>query len=133
MALKPTTEGMKEAASQLMEPEEELVTVGWASEKGVKYYYVALTSRRLLIIKLSAMYKVKSAESIPIEDLEGVSIYEGYKYATPDVQLISRLAETSLYVKTKAGKKRAFRFPKILGLDNKQVAVDIMESLKIGG
>jgi hypothetical protein len=133
MAFKPTMDGMKEAVAQFMEPGEELVTIGWASEKGVKFYYVALTSRRLIIIRLSTFYKVKDAESIPVEDLEGCSIYEGFKYAMPDVQFISSLVETSLYIKTKDGKKRAFRFAKILGLDNKQVAVDIMEALKIGG
>ncbi|MBU1670693.1 MAG: hypothetical protein KKF41_00015 [Actinobacteria bacterium] len=132
MALKPTMEGMNEAAAQFLEPGEELVTIGWASEKGTKFYYVALTGKRLLIIKLSTFYKVKGAESIPIEELEGVSIYEGFKYALPDAQLISSMVETSLYVKTKDGKKRAFRFARILGLDNKQVPVDIMETLKIG-
>ncbi|MHB8896301.1 MAG: hypothetical protein ACYC99_14140 [Candidatus Geothermincolia bacterium] len=133
MAFKPTMEGMKEAVSQFLEQGEELLTVGWASEKGVKYFYVALTDRRLIIVRLSTFYKVKDAESVPIGDLEGCSIYEGFKYAPVDAQLISRLVETSLYVKTKDGKKRAFRFPKILGLDNKQVPVEIMESLKIAG
>ncbi len=133
MALKPTEQGMKEAAAKFLAEGEELVTVGWASEKGVKYYYVGLTNRRLLIIRLSTLYKVKGEESIPLAELEACSIYEGYKYAPPDVALISQIAETSLYVKTKGGKKRAFRFPKILGLDNKQVPVTIMESLKLEG
>ena len=132
MALKPTEEGMNEAVSQFLEPGEELVTVGWAAEKGVKYYYVALTDRRLLIIKLSTFYKVKGAESIPIAELEGCSVYEGFKYAPLDAQLISKLAETSLYIKTKSGDKRALRFAAILGLHNKEVPVTIMETLKIG-
>jgi len=62
----------------------------------------------------------------------GCSIYDGFKYAPPDIKLISSMAETTLYVKTKGGKKREFRFPNILGLDNKQVPVEIMEALKLG-
>ncbi len=100
--------------------------------RGTRFYYVALTSTRLLIIKLSTLYKVKGEESIPLEDLEACSIYEGFKYAAPDAMLISKMVETSLYVKAKGGKKRAFRFARILGLDNKQVPVTIMETLKIG-
>lgn len=132
MAFKPTEEGMREAVAGFMEPGEEMVTVGWASEKGTKFYYVALTDRRLLVVRLSAFYKVKGAESIPLGELEGCSIYEGFKYAPPDVKLISQMAETSLYVKPRGGKQRAFRFANILGLDNKEVPVEIMETLKIG-
>lgn len=132
MAFKPTAEGMKEAVSAFLEPDENLVTVGWASEKGVKYYYVALTDRRLIIVRLSTFYKVKGEESVLIADLEGCSIYDGFKYAPPDIKLISSMAETTLYIKTKDGKKREFRFANILGLDNKQVPVEIMETLKIG-
>ena len=132
MAFKPTPEGMNEAVSAFLEPDENLVTVGWASEKGVKYYSVALTDRRLIIVRLSTFYKVKGEESVPIADLEGCSIYDGFKYAPPDIKLISSMAETTLYIKTKDGKKREFRFANILGLDNKQVPVEIMETLKIG-
>ena len=132
MAFKPTEEGMKEAVSQFLDPGENLVTVGWAAEKGVKYFYIALTDKRLLIIKLSTFYKVKGEESIPLSDLEGCSVYEGYKYAPIDAQLISSMAETSLYLKTRDGKKRAFRFPAIIGLNNKEVPATIMETLKIG-
>jgi hypothetical protein len=132
MALKPTEQGMKEAVSQFLNAGENLVTVGWASQKGVKYYYVALTDQRLLIIKLSMTYKVKGAESIPLSELEGCSIYEGFKYAPVDAQLISSMVETSLYVKPKSGKKRAYQFPAIIGLNNKEVPVTIMETLKIG-
>ena len=42
------------------------------------------------------------------------------------------MTQTSLYIKTAGGKKRAFRFPAILSLNNKEVPVTIMETLKIG-
>lgn len=132
MAFKPTEKSMNDAVSKFLEEGEDLLIVGWASEKGVKYYYVALTDRRLLIIKLSAFYKVKGAESIPVSEIEGCSIHEGFKHASCDLQSIARMAETSLYVKQKGGKERAFRFVNILGLDNKAVPVRIMETLKIG-
>ena len=35
---------------------------------------------------------------------------EGFKYAPIDMQILSSMLETSLYVKTKGGKKRALRF-----------------------
>lgn len=79
-----------------------------------------------------SQFLAQGEESIPLEDLEACSIYEGFKYAAPDAMLISKMVETSLYVKAKGGKKRAFRFARILGLDNKQVPVTIMETLKIG-
>lgn len=41
---------------------------------------------------LQWVYKVKGEESIPIADLEGCSIYEGFKYAPPDIKLISSMA-----------------------------------------
>lgn len=132
MAFKPTMEKMEEAVAQFLEPEEELAAVGWASEKGVKFYYVALTNRRLMIIRLSTFYKVKGEESIPVEDLEACTIDENFRYTAPDIALIQEFAETPLYVKTKDGKSRAFRFANIMGLDNKQVPVTIMETLKLG-
>jgi hypothetical protein len=124
---------MEEAVSQFLQPGEEVVTMGWASEKGIKYYYVALTGKRLLLVRLSMMNKAKGEESIPLEELVAASVHKGYKYAPLDMKLLSSLAETSLYIKTKDGKKRALRFPVIMGLNNKEVPVQIMETLKLPG
>jgi hypothetical protein len=132
MALKPTLEGMEKAVSEVMEPGEELKTVGWAWEKGLRYCYVALTNKRLITLKLSMLYRVKDSEGVPLADLEGCSIYEGCRYAPPDSRLLSRMAETPLYVKTRKGIKRCFRFSEVLGLDNRSVPVQIMEAVKPG-
>jgi hypothetical protein len=130
MAFRPTEKSMKEAVSKFLEPEEDLVTVGWASVKGVRFYFVALTDRRLLIIRLSAFYKVKGEESISLADLEVCSMKEGSKAASLDLQFIEGMAETPLYVKAKGGKERVFNFANILGLDNKSVPVRIVETLR---
>jgi hypothetical protein len=132
MALKPTAEKMEQAVSGFLRPDEELVTVGWASEKGVRYYYVALTNQRLLIVRLSTFYKVKGEESIPLGELEACSIDDSLKYVPVDMAMISRMAETPLYLKTSDGRKRVFRFANIMGLANKEVPVTIVETLKIG-
>ncbi len=126
-------EDMREKVTPFLEPGEQVVTMGWASEKGFKYYYVALTDRRLLLVRLSAMNKVKGEESIPLTELEAASVHKGYKYAPLDMKLLSSLAETSLYIRTRDGKKRALRFPLIAGLKNKEVPVQIMETLKLPG
>jgi len=132
MALKPTREKMDEAEEGFLEPGEEVVTVGWGSRKGVKYFYIALTNRRIIIIRLSTFYKVKGEESIPLSEVEACTIHEGFKYAPPDMQLIASMAETPFYIKTKGGKKYEFMFPVIMGLQNKEVPVTIMETLKVG-
>jgi hypothetical protein len=116
---------------RFLQPGEELLTVGWASEKGFKYYYVALTNQRLILVRFSMTYKVKDAESISLPELEAASIYEGFEYAPIDIKLLSSMVETSLYIKTKDGGKKAFRFPVVLGLNNKEVPVEIMETLKL--
>lgn len=128
-----TEEDMREKVASFLEPGEEVLTMGWASEKGMKYYYVALTNRRLLLVRLSIMNKVKGEESIPLAELEAASVHKGYKYAPLDMKLLSSLAETTLYIRTKDGKKRAFQFPLIAGLKNKEVAVQIMETLRLPG
>jgi hypothetical protein len=74
-------------------------------------------------------YKPKGEESIPITELEKYSLNEGFKVAPIDVQMISRLAETSLYIKIRDGKKRALRFSNILGYPNKEVPVQIVQVL----
>ena len=61
--LKPTTEAMLETVGLFLDPGEEIVTVGWASRGGTKYFYVALTNARLLAVKLSMFYKPKGKES----------------------------------------------------------------------
>ncbi len=132
MALKPTLEGMKKAVSEFLEPGEVLKTVGWAREKGLKYWYIALTDRRLIALRLSLLYKVRQEEDVPLDDLEGCSIYEGCEYAPPDPGLLSRMAETPLYLKTREGLKRSFHFAEVLGFDNRHVPVAIMEALKLG-
>ena len=74
-------------------------------------------------------YKPKGEESIPLSELEKYSMDEGFKVAPIDVQMISRLAETSLYIKVRDGKKRALRFNNILGYPNKEVPVQIIQAL----
>jgi hypothetical protein len=128
-----TEEGMREAVAAFLQPGEDLVTMGWASEKGIKYYYVALTDRRILLVRLSMSNKVKGEESIPRQELVAASVHKGYKYAPLDMKLLSSMAETSLYIRTRDGKKRAFRFPVVMGLNNKEVPVQIMETLKLPG
>jgi hypothetical protein len=130
---KVTEEDMREKVSSFLQPGEQVVTMGWASEKGIKYYYVALTDRRLLLVRLSFSNKVKGEESIPLQELTAASVHKGYKYAPLDMKLLSSMVETSLYIRTRDGKKRAFRFPLIAGLNNKEVPVQIMETLKLPG
>ena len=128
-----TEEGMRETVNAFLQPGEEVVTMGWASEKGIKYYYVALTDKRLLLVRLSMSNKVKGEESIPLQELVAASVHKGYKYAPLDMKLLSSMAETSLYIRTRDGKKRALSFPMIAGLENKEVPVRIMETLKLPG
>ncbi len=79
------------------------------------------------------MNKVKGEESIPLTELEAASVHSGFKYAPVDMQLLSRLSETSLYIRTRDGKKRALRFPAMAGLKNKEVPVQVVETLKLPG
>jgi hypothetical protein len=129
MAFTPKEEDMKAAVAQFARPGEELMTVGWAAEKGTRYYYVALTNMRLLLIRLSMFYKVKGEESIELADLEAASMEEGFKYAPIDMQILSSMLETSLYVKTKDGKKRALRFGRFIGYPNTEIPGRIVEVL----
>jgi hypothetical protein len=129
MAFTPKEEDMKAAVAQFARPGEELMTVGWAAEKGTRYYYVALTNMRLLLIRLSMFYKVKGEESIELADLEAASMEEGFKYAPIDMQILSSMLETSLYVKTKDGKKRALRFSRFIGYPNTEIPGRIVEVL----
>jgi hypothetical protein len=103
--------------------------MGWAAEKGTKYFYVVLTESRLLLIRISMSYKPKGAESIPLDDLVNYSINKGFKVAPIDVMMISKAMETSLYIKTKDGKKRALRFNAIAGYPNKEIPVRVIETL----
>jgi hypothetical protein len=130
---KITEADLQEKVSSFLQPGEQVVTMGWASEKGVKYFCVALTDRRLLLVRLSMTNKVKGEESIPLQELEAASVHKGYKYAPLDMKLLSSMIETSLYIRTRDGKKREFRFPVIMGLNNKEVPVRIMETLKLPG
>jgi hypothetical protein len=129
MAMKFTEQAMKETLAQFLESGENLIAAGWAAEKGTRYFYVALTDRRILLVRLSMTYKVKGDESIPFSQLEAYSLHEGFKIAPIDVQMISRMAETSLYLKPTSGKKRALRFSAILGYPNKEVPLQIVEAL----
>lgn len=129
MALKFSEQKMRETVAAYLQPGEEVLAVGWAAEKGTRYFYVVLTASRLLLIRLSMSYKPKGEESIPLSELEKYSMDEGFKVAPIDVQMISRLAETSLYIKVRDGKKRALRFNNILGYPNKEVPVQIVQAL----
>jgi hypothetical protein len=129
MGLKFSEEKMKETVSAYLQPGEEIQAMGWAAEKGTRYFYVVLTGSRLLLIRISMSYKPKSEESIPLSELERYSMDEGFKVAPIDIQMISKLVETSLYIQTRAGKKRALRFSNILGYPNKEVPLQIIQAL----
>jgi hypothetical protein len=129
MAFTPKEADMQTAVAQFARPGEELITVGWAAEKGTKYYYVALTNQRILLIRLSMFYKVKGEESIELSDLEAASMEEGFRYAPIDMQLLSSMLETSLYLKTRDGKKRAMRFNRFIGYPNTEIPGRIVEAL----
>ena len=132
MPLKPTVEGMEKAVSEFLEPGEELKIVGWAWERGMRYYYIALTDMRLITLKLTLLYKVKVKEDLPLTDLENCSICETDLSSPPDPKLLSRIAETPLYVKTRDGMLRCFRFGEVLGFDNRHVPLDIIDALELG-
>lgn len=87
MAFTPKEEDMKAAVAQFARPGEELVTVGWAAEKGTKY-------------------------------------------APIDMQILSSMLETSFYVKTRDGKKRALRFSRFIGYPNTEIPGRIVEALQ---
>lgn len=78
------------------------------------------------------MNKVKGEDSIPLLELEAASVHKGYKNAPLDMKLLSSLAETSLYVWTRDGKKRAFRFLLIAGLKKKEVAISLLHGVTAG-
>jgi hypothetical protein len=50
-------------------------------------------------------YKLKGAESIPLDDLVNYSIDKGFKVAPLDVKMISKAMEAFLYIKTRDGKR----------------------------
>lgn len=131
MALKPTEESMRKSMANDLKPGEELVTIGWASGSGgTKYYFIGLTPERLIIQNLSMTYKLKGSEELSLADIASADLEEGYKVAKPLTKMISKKAEHSLEIRTKAGEKKVFRFPNILGLDNINVADAIVEYLR---
>jgi hypothetical protein len=117
MALRPTEESM---AGEL-KPDEQLIALGWASRAGTKFFFVGLTPERFIIQKLSMTYKVKGSQDLPLAEVASVELEEGFKYAKPTQQMLSKMSEHSLYIKTTSGDKVVFRFPKILGVDNLNV------------
>ncbi|MHB8781792.1 MAG: hypothetical protein ACYC55_10480 [Candidatus Geothermincolia bacterium] len=129
MGLMFNEEKMRQTVAGYLEPGEGVHAMGWASEKGVKYFYVVLTESRLLLIRLNMSYKPKGADSIPLGQLAAWSLEEGFKVAPIDMQILSRMAETSLYFKTTDGKKRALRFANIMGYANKEIPVRMVEML----
>lgn len=92
-----------------------------------------LNVRRLLLVRLSMMNNVKGEESIPLGELEAASVHKGYKCAPLDAKPLSSLTGNSLYIRTRDGKKRAFSFPAMARLQNKEVPVQTTETLKLPG
>ena len=60
-------------------------------------------------------------------------MHEGQNHTPLGMKFLFSMMEASLYIRTRDGKKRAFRFPLIAGLNYKEVPLRKMETLKPPG
>jgi len=130
MALRVTEEMLKESLSKELEQGEELLEVGYAYRAGTKFFFVGLTSSRIILQSVTATNKVKGTESLPISEIERAELEKGFKFAPLLRKIASEKVEHSIVIKMKDGTKHVLRFGPIMGMDNKRCPDRILERLR---
>lgn len=96
----------RDAIGRVLEPEENLMTLGLARDSNLdpEYFYVAFTDRRVLVARLFDRREIVETRSIPLADLETWEARSGEDPVPIDVPIMSN-QDQRLYLKTADGEE----------------------------